>query len=142
MSISKRSGPRQKLQSSQGQTTPEWLMIAGVFGDELEAAARHCVAGSVEAGRRADVTALMVRCNGSPHVGRRSQPAPPPGDSLAMRCGQLRLRLASSRGQTTTEWLMTAGALAAMAAFIGRVVPTALRAFVGGLTWGIRTIAP
>lgn len=51
-------------------------------------------------------------------------------------------RLGSARGQTTTEWLMIAGILTAIVLFFNSIMPGALRAFVRGLAWGIRTVAP
>ncbi len=45
-------------------------------------------------------------------------------------------------GQATTEWLMVAGMLAAIAIVVARALPPALRMLLEGLTWGIRTIAP
>jgi hypothetical protein len=51
-------------------------------------------------------------------------------------------RLGSSRGQTTTEWLMIAGVLSAVSAFILGIVPGALSVFVRSLAAGIRTVAP
>ncbi|MCL4848240.1 MAG: hypothetical protein KJ066_16990 [Acidobacteria bacterium] len=51
-------------------------------------------------------------------------------------------RLSRSAGQTTTEWLMIAGTLTAVALFFGQVIPPALRAFVRSLAFSIRTVAP
>lgn len=54
----------------------------------------------------------------------------------------LRRKLGASRGQTTTEWLMIAGVFSAIGVFALRIVPTALKAFLWGLTSGIKSIAP
>ncbi|OFW03929.1 MAG: hypothetical protein A3H96_15915 [Acidobacteria bacterium RIFCSPLOWO2_02_FULL_67_36] len=58
------------------------------------------------------------------------------------RASRVLARLRSSRGQTTTEWLMIAGLLTAMV-FLGmRYLPDLLRDLVLSIAWGIRTIAP
>jgi hypothetical protein len=142
MRISRRSGLRRKLQTSQSQTTTDWLVIAGVFRRRTRAGAKRPVAAAMEGGSRYNVAAADGSAQRVPYLSTRSQPPTLLCDAVAKRWQLLRHKLASSPGQTTTEWLITAGALAAMAAFIGRVGPAALRAFVGGLTWGIRTIAP
>ena len=56
--------------------------------------------------------------------------------------GGLLGRARSARGQTTTEWLMIAGILTAIAVFLLMVVPDALRTYHQGIAWGVRTIAP
>jgi eukaryotic-like serine/threonine-protein kinase len=48
----------------------------------------------------------------------------------------------SERGQTTTEWVMIAGVLTMTGVFILQIVPNALRTFLGGLIWGIKSVAP
>ncbi|MBI3262555.1 MAG: hypothetical protein HYZ58_05325 [Acidobacteria bacterium] len=53
-----------------------------------------------------------------------------------------RISLGSARGQTTTEWLMIAGTLTAIVLFLNQIMPGALKDFVRGLAWGIRTVAP
>lgn len=51
-------------------------------------------------------------------------------------------RIRSMCGQTTTEWLMVAGVLTAVGIFLLRFVPGALRTFMGGLMYGIKSLAP
>lgn len=65
-----------------------------------------------------------------------------PADGLRGWASSLVRRLHSSNGQTLVEWVMIAGFLTTFAIGFGLVVPGALRAFVRGLTLGIRTIAP
>ena len=54
----------------------------------------------------------------------------------------LERRLQPSRGQTTTEWIMIAGVFTATAILLGRVMPGTLKAFVWGLSAGIKSLAP
>lgn len=48
----------------------------------------------------------------------------------------------SEGGQTTTEWLMVAGVLLAVALLLGKLVPDAIRVYSEALIYMIRTIAP
>jgi len=45
-------------------------------------------------------------------------------------------------GQTTAEWAMIAGFLAAIGVFIGSVVPEVLGTLIRSLALSVRTIAP
>ncbi len=53
-----------------------------------------------------------------------------------------RLRVGSSLGQTTTEWLMIAGTLTAIAIILGTSMAATLRVFVRSIATSVRTIAP
>lgn len=53
-----------------------------------------------------------------------------------------RLRVPSSLGQTTTEWLMIAGTLTAIAIILGTSMAATLRVFVRSIATSVRTIAP
>jgi hypothetical protein len=48
----------------------------------------------------------------------------------------------SASGQTTTEWLMIAGALTAVGIFLLRLLPSTIREFSEALVYSLRTIAP
>lgn len=48
----------------------------------------------------------------------------------------------SEAGQTSTEWLMVAGVLLAVALLLGKLVPDAIRVYSEALIYMIRTIAP
>lgn len=71
---------------------------------------------------------------------RRRPPLARLDRAAALRRASARLRAAA--GQTTTEWLMIAGTLTAVALFFGTVIPPALRWFVRSLAFSIRTVAP
>jgi hypothetical protein len=45
-------------------------------------------------------------------------------------------------GQTTTEWLMIAGALTAVGIFLLRLLPSTIHEFSEALVNSLRTIAP
>jgi len=45
-------------------------------------------------------------------------------------------------GQTTTEWLMVAGALTAVGIFLLRFLPSTIHKFSEALIYSLRTIAP
>jgi hypothetical protein len=51
-------------------------------------------------------------------------------------------RLGGEAGQTTSEWAMIAGLLAALGVFIGSVVPEVLGTVIRALALSIRTISP
>ena len=51
-------------------------------------------------------------------------------------------RWRSSWGQTTTEWLMIAGVLTAIAIFIIGTFPGAVRYYSRGIILSVRTVAP
>lgn len=51
-------------------------------------------------------------------------------------------RIAGARGQTTTEWLMIAGVLTAIAIFLIGIVPQAIRYYSRGIIFSVRTVAP
>ena len=51
-------------------------------------------------------------------------------------------RLGSTLGQTTTEWLMIAGILTAIAIFFRGTFPSAVRYYSGGIILSVRTVAP
>ena len=48
----------------------------------------------------------------------------------------------SASGQTTTEWLMIAGALTAVGIFLLRLLPSTIHEFSEALVNSLRTIAP
>ena len=50
--------------------------------------------------------------------------------------------VARQQGQTTTEWAIVAGLLAALGIFIGAVLPAVLGAFIRAIALSVRTIAP
>ena len=52
------------------------------------------------------------------------------------------MRGRSDAGQTTTEWLMVAGALSAVGIFLLGLLPFTIRGFCQALVWSLRTIAP
>jgi len=52
-----------------------------------------------------------------------------------------RLRTWAETGQTTTEWLMVAGALTAVGIFLLRVLPSTIHKFSEALVYSLRTIA-
>jgi len=62
------------------------------------------------------------------------------GVIAALRCGPRSWR--SSRGQTTTEWLMIAGILTAIAIFFLGTFPSAVRYYSRGIILSVRTVAP
>jgi hypothetical protein len=51
-------------------------------------------------------------------------------------------RWRSSLGQTTTEWLMIAGILTAIAIFFNGTLPSAARYYSRGIILSVRTVAP
>jgi hypothetical protein len=51
-------------------------------------------------------------------------------------------RRAGEAGQTTAEWAMIAGLLAALGVFIGSIVPEVLGTVIRSLAMSVRTIAP
>ena len=57
----------------------------------------------------------------------------------ALRCGPRSWR--SSLGQTTTEWLMIAGALTAVGIVLLRWFPSTIHKFSEALVYSLRTIA-
>jgi hypothetical protein len=69
-----------------------------------------------------------------------------PGLGAALRrCGRRCLRrdrLFGDLGQTTTEWLMIAGLLTAVAVVLLGIVPPGLRFYAQSLITSVRTIAP
>lgn len=65
---------------------------------------------------------------GEPGMGRLTRPA------MGRRPGEA--------GQTTAEWAMIAGFLAAIGVFIGSVVPEVLGTLIRSLALSVRTIAP
>jgi hypothetical protein len=53
-----------------------------------------------------------------------------------------RAHRAGARGQTTTEWLMIAGVLTAIAIFLIGIMPQAIRYYSRGIVFSVRTVAP
>lgn len=53
-----------------------------------------------------------------------------------------RRRWRSPLGQTTTEWLMVAGVLTAIAIFFLGILPSTVRYYSRGIIFSVRTVAP
>ena len=62
--------------------------------------------------------------------------------SLLARASSWWRQLSGAAGQSTTEWLMIAGVLTAVAAFLVETVPSALGTFMKAMATSVRTIAP
>ena len=60
---------------------------------------------------------------------------------IAGRTSEAR-RWRSSLGQTTTEWLMIAGILTAIAIFFIGIFPSGARYYARGIILSVRTVAP
>lgn len=118
------SAPLHRAHSGPGQTKGDWPMVAYVPTcsrqiDRILKGARSAPKAREYAG--AAHTAVMEK---------RGTKEPVTGfiDSAAI----LARRLESSRGQTTTEWIMIAGIVTTTAIFLGRVMPAALKTFICG----------
>ena len=61
--------------------------------------------------------------------------------NTSRRAGRRR-HIAGELGQTTTEYLMIAGLLAAIAAFLLGVLPAGMRYYSQSLITSVRTLAP
>lgn len=72
----------------------------------------------------------------------RPPAAGPAGPSLRTRVAGFWHRMLAARGQSTTEWLMVAGILTAVAVFLVESVPRGLGTFMKALAMSVRTIAP
>jgi tRNA A-37 threonylcarbamoyl transferase component Bud32 len=77
-----------------------------------------------------------------PTIVRTAVAGPGRRPSLRARASAWWHRLLASRGQSTTEWLMIAGVLAAIAVFLVGTVPNALGIFMRAMATSLRTIAP
>jgi len=64
------------------------------------------------------------------------------GPRMRRLTGPASRRRAGEAGQTTAEWAMIAGFLAALGVFIGSVVPEVLGTVIRALALSVRTIAP
>src|SRR5262249_21666076 len=64
------------------------------------------------------------------------------GRGTSCRFSAWRSRWLPATGQTTTEWLMVAGALTAVGIFLLRVLPSTIHKFSEALVYSLRTIAP
>lgn len=73
---------------------------------------------------------------------RHTVVAPAPASSLRARARAFWGRMGSSRGQSTTEWLMLAGMLTTIAIWYVNNVPTALGIFMKAMATSLRTVAP
>ena len=78
----------------------------------------------------------MSLTSGKRHAGRTG--VYPAVSRVARRLARWR----ETAGQTTTEWLMIAGALTAIGIFLNGILPRTIRQFCRALVWSIRVIAP